>query len=50
MCIRYSAGAMLAAATLEPPAITSPFTPPPEPDLTRLGLVDALILPHDDQP
>jgi dipeptidase E len=49
--IGYSAGAMLAAPTLEPLAMTSPFTPQPELDLTGLGLVDFLILPpHDDQP
>ena len=47
--IGYSAGAMLAAPTLEPLLITSPFTAPPELELTGLGFVDVLILPHDDQ-
>ena len=46
--IGYSAGAMVAAPTLEPLSFTSPFTPPPELELTGLGLVDALVLPHDD--
>lgn len=46
----YSAGAMLAAPTLEPLTITSPFRPPPRLDLTGLGLVDVLVLPHDDRP
>lgn len=45
----YSAGAMLAGPTLRPVSITSPFTPPPGLDLTGLGLVDVLVLPHDDQ-
>jgi dipeptidase E len=48
--VGYSAGAMLAAPTLEPLSMTSPFTPPPELELTGLGLVDVLILPHDDHP
>jgi dipeptidase E len=48
--IGYSAGAMLAAPTLEPLSVTSPFTVPPELELTGLGLVDVLILPHDDHP
>jgi dipeptidase E len=48
--IGYSAGAMLAAPTLEPLSLTSPFTPPPELELTGLRLVDILILPHDDHP
>jgi dipeptidase E len=46
----YSAGAMLAGPTLEPLCMTSPFSPPPGLELTGLGLVDALVLPHDDQP
>jgi hypothetical protein len=41
---------MLAAPTLEPLSMTSPFTPPPELELTGLGLIDVLILPHDDRP
>jgi len=48
--IGYSAGAMLAAPTLKPLAMTSPFTAPPELELAGLGLVDILILPHDDHP
>jgi len=48
--IGYSAGAILAAPTLEPLSVTSPFTTPPELELTGLGLVDVLILPHDDHP
>lgn len=48
--IGYSAGAMLAAPTLEPLLMTSPFTPPPALALTGLGLLDVLILPHDDHP
>jgi dipeptidase E len=48
--IGYSAGAMLAGPTLEPLSMTSPFKPPPGLDLTGLGLVDALVLPHDDHP
>lgn len=31
-------------------SLTSPFTPPPGLDLTGLGLVDVLVLPHDDHP
>jgi dipeptidase E len=46
----YSAGAMLAGPTLEPLVITSPFTPPPSLELTGLGLVDVIVLPHDDHP
>lgn len=46
--IGYSAGAMLAAPTLEPLSMTSPFTPPPQLEVAGLGLVDVLILPHDD--
>lgn len=46
--IGYSAGAMLAGPTLRPLSLTSPFTPPPGLDLTGLGLVDVLALPHDD--
>jgi dipeptidase E len=48
--IGYSAGAMLVAPTLEPLSVTSPFKPPPQLELTGLGLVDLLILPHDDHP
>lgn len=48
--IGYSAGAMVAGPTLEPLLMTSPFTPPPELDLTGLALLDVLVLPHDDQP
>ena len=48
--IGYSAGAMLASPTLAPITLTSPFTPPPELELTGLALVDVLILPHDDVP
>jgi len=46
--VGYSAGAMVAGPTLEPLSLTSPFTPPPGLELTGLGLVDVLILPHDD--
>ena len=46
--IGYSAGAMLAGPTLRPLSLTSPFTPPQGLDLTGLGLVDVLVLPHDD--
>ena len=50
--IGYSAGAMVAGPTLEPALMTSPFTPSPdlELDLTGLGLVDVLVLPHDGRP
>ncbi len=48
--VGYSAGAMIAGPTLEPLSMTSPFTPPPDLDLTGLALVDVLVLPHDDQP
>ena len=48
--VGYSAGAMLAGPTLEPLSLTSPFTPPPALELTGLGLVDVLVLPHDDHP
>ena len=48
--VGYSAGAMLAGPSLQPLSITSPFTPPPNLDLTGLGLVDVLVLPHDDLP
>jgi dipeptidase E len=46
--IGYSAGAMVAGPTLEPLTMTPPFTPEPELELTGLGLIDVLILPHDD--
>jgi dipeptidase E len=46
--VGYSAGAMVVAPTLEPLAMTSPFTAPAELDLAGLGLVDVLVLPHDD--
>jgi dipeptidase E len=46
--IGYSAGAMLAGPTLHPLSLTSPFTPPPGLELAGLGLVDVLVLPHDD--
>jgi dipeptidase E len=48
--VGYSAGAMLAGPTLEPLRLTSPFAPPPGLALTGLGLVDVLVLPHDDHP
>jgi dipeptidase E len=48
--VGYSAGAMVAGPTLEPLSLTSPFIPPPGLDLTGLGLIDLLILPHDDHP
>lgn len=48
--VGYSAGAMVAAPMLEPLAMTSPFSAPPELELTGLGLVDVLVLPHDDHP
>lgn len=48
--IGYSAGAMIAGPTLRPLSMTSPFMPPPRLDLTGLGLVDVLVLPHDDHP
>lgn len=48
--IGYSAGATVAGPTLEPLLMTSPFSPPPELDLTGLALLDVLVLPHDDQP
>jgi dipeptidase E len=48
--VGYSAGGMLAGPTLTPLRLTSPFTPPLGMDLTGLGLVDVLILPHHDRP
>jgi dipeptidase E len=48
--VGYSAGAILVAPTLKPLSMTSPFTPPQGLELTGLGLVDVLILPHDDHP
>jgi dipeptidase E len=48
--VGYSAGAMLAAPTLEPLRRTSPFTAPPTLELTGLGLADVLVLPHHDRP
>lgn len=48
--IGYSAGATLVAPTLEPLVMTSPFSPPDGMDLSGLGLVDVLVLPHDDRP
>lgn len=48
--VGISAGAMLAGPTLEPALLTSPFEAPDGLDLTALGLVDALVLPHDDLP
>jgi dipeptidase E len=46
--IGYSAGATLVGPTLAPLIMTSPFTPPSQLNLTGLGLVDVLILAHDD--
>ncbi len=46
----YSAGAMVAGPTLEPLRLTSPFIPPPDLDLTGLGLIDVLVLPHANRP
>ena len=48
--VGHSAGAMIAAPTLEPLRITSPFSPPPGLDLTGLHLADVLVLPHNDHP
>jgi dipeptidase E len=48
--VGYSAGAMLVGPNLAPISITSPFTPSPDLELTGLGLIDVLILPHDDRP
>jgi dipeptidase E len=48
--VGYSAGAIVAGPTLEPLALTSPFSPPPGLDLTGLGLSDVLVLPHDNRP
>ena len=48
--VGYSAGAMIAGPTLEPLRLTSPFAPPPALDLTGLGLVDVVILPHHNRP
>ena len=47
--VGYSAGAMLAAPTLAPLRLTSPFSPPPDMDLAGLGLADVLVLPHHDR-
>jgi dipeptidase E len=47
--VGYSAGAMLAAPTLEPLRWTSPFTAPPTLELTGLDLADVLVLPHHDR-
>ena len=45
-----SAGAMLAAPSLEPLRCFSPFPEPPtDADLSGLGLVDLLVLPHTDR-
>ena len=43
MYVGYSAGAMVAAPTLEPLRTTSPFAPPPALDLTGLALADVLV-------
>jgi dipeptidase E len=48
--VGYSAGAMVAGPTLEPLALSSPFSPPPGLDLTGLGVTDVLVLPHHDRP
>ena len=48
--IGYSAGATLVAPTLTPLVMTSPFSPPRGMDLSGLGLVDVLVLAHDDRP
>jgi dipeptidase E len=45
-----SAGASIAGPDLTPLTLTSPFTAPPELDLTGLGLCDVIVLPHDDRP
>lgn len=45
-----SAGAMVCARDIEPVRSTSPFTAPPEQDLTALDLANELILPHHDRP
>jgi dipeptidase E len=44
--VGVSAGAMVAAPTLEPVTLTTPFTPPRGLDLRGLGLCDVLCLCH----
>lgn len=48
--VGISAGALLAGPTLAPAAVTSPFAPADGLDLSALGLVDVVVLPHDDRP
>jgi dipeptidase E len=45
-----SAGAMIAAPSLAPAPMFSPFVAPGGLELTGLGLVPLLVLPHDDRP
>ena len=47
--VGLSAGAIVAGPTLDPVVTTSPFRYPPGLDLTGLGLVDLVVLPHDDR-
>jgi dipeptidase E len=48
--VGISAGTLVAGPSLAPCTLSSPFAPRPGLDLTALGLVDRVVLPHHDLP
>ncbi len=44
-----SAGAIVCGPSLEPVTLTSPFAPQPNADLRGLGLLNRVVLPHQDR-